>query len=188
MVYVKQLKKFTVVLFSAISIVLSIGSIQSISADHLLFDGEGIFKDGEDSVNLDLTRDSKFQLHIQVMVRNGQGQLISATEGTYGYYIPHEMTDYFFDKTLCSNTNTACKKENITIDKTEYKKVERISTQIVGDSYHTGLSRSWVLSFCSEFIEHGQLCVPTFQVYLPHVFLVEDDVVTIKWTILRAMN
>ncbi len=179
------MKKITVVLLSAI-FVLVIGSIHHISADDST-DNQVTSMDKSD-VSISSTRDSKFQMHIQVMVRNGQGQLISATEGTYGYYIPHEMTDYFFDKTLCSNPNTACKKENITIDKTEYKKVERISTQIVGDSYHTGLSRSWVLSFCSEFIEHGQLCVPAFQVYLPHVFLVEDDVVTIKWTILRAMN
>ena len=181
------MQKFTIALFTIIFIPLAIGSVQSASADHVLFSGKGIFIDDENNVNLELVEDSKYQLHIQVTVRSPEGHLISVTEGTYGYYIPHEMSDYFFDEMItCSNSNVTCKKENVIIDKMTYEKWERKSVQTVNIA--PTASRSWVLNFCAEFIEHGELCVPAFQVFLPYISLATDDLVTIKWIILRTMN
>ena len=90
--------------------VLLAGSVQSISADHE--SGNGIFKD-ENNVNLASTIDSKWLIHLHVVVLDAQGQLVSVTEALHGSYIPHEITDHFFDKYLG-------KKEIITIDNVEY--------------------------------------------------------------------
>ena len=72
------------------------GSAQSISADHLKSDGKGIFTDQND-VNLVSEKDSKYKIHLQVVVRNAQDQLISVLESSGGQYLQHELTDYLFD-------------------------------------------------------------------------------------------
>ena len=110
------MKKLTVVLFSIIFTTLIIGSIQYVSADHLLLDGKGIFKN-EDTANKSSTKDSKYQLHVQVVVRNAGGQLISIAEANYGVFIPHEITDHTFNEKLGE-------REIITIDNIKYEKIQ----------------------------------------------------------------
>ena len=66
---------------------LIMGSIQHASADHSL-GGQGIFKD-KNNVNLASTIDSKWLIHLQVVVRDAQDKLVSVTEMTHGSYIPH---------------------------------------------------------------------------------------------------
>ena len=59
--------------------------------------GQGIFKDRSD-VDLVTTQDSDYQVYLQAVLRNGDGQLINVTENTKtAAYIPHEITDYVFD-------------------------------------------------------------------------------------------
>ena len=41
--------------------------------------------------------DSKYMIHLQVVVRDAQGQLVSVSERMHGSYIPQEITDYVFD-------------------------------------------------------------------------------------------
>ncbi len=50
---------------------------KSISADHE--SDEGIFKD-KSEVNLVTTQDSDYQVYLQAVLRNGDGQLINVTE------------------------------------------------------------------------------------------------------------
>ena len=76
-------------------IVLVSGSIESSSADHSL-GGTGILKD-ENTVNLVATFDSKYEIHMQIIVRNAQGQLVSVSESTSGKNIPHRISDQIFD-------------------------------------------------------------------------------------------
>ena len=38
-------------------------------------------------------RDSEYQFHLQVIIRDADGKLISVIEATHGYYIPHSVTD-----------------------------------------------------------------------------------------------
>ena len=89
------MKKFVIVLLSVFFVALVTGSIQYASADHSLGD-QGIFKD-KNAVNTTSTKDSKYQIHLQLIVRNAQGQLASVTEVTHGSYIPHKITDAIFD-------------------------------------------------------------------------------------------
>ena len=109
------MKKFTIALLCAIFVALIACSIQSVSADHE--SSEGIFKD-KSEVNLVTTQDSDYQVYLQAVLRNGDGQLINVTENTKtAAYIPHEITDYVFD-TLMGE------KEIITIDNIKYEKVQ----------------------------------------------------------------
>ena len=112
------MKKFTIPLLSVIFVTLIAGSVQSIAADHLK-PGQGIFV-GDAEVNLTTGRifwvvfDSNYQVYLQMVLRNGDDQLINVTESTAnGSFIPHKKTDHVFD-TLMGE------KEIITIDNIKY--------------------------------------------------------------------
>ncbi len=201
------MKKFTALLLSVILVTLIAGSVQSISADHLEQD-QGIFVDDAE-VNLATTEDSNYQVYLQMVLRNGDDQLINVTESTAnGAYISHEITDHVFD-TLMGE------KEIITIDNIKYEKVQyifsptleqrflglypifsAITLEFVSEPgpqsiklYEESQDYSiWKIHYCAEFEGHGYHCVPIFQVLVPTMTIEPDDVVTHQWTILRELN
>ena len=168
--------------------VLIIGSIQYVSADHSLGD-DGIFKD-ETRVNVTDSIGSKWLIHVQLVVQNPEGQLINVSEAMHGSYIPHNVSDYIFDEYLG-------KKEIVTIDNIKYERVHYIEINDV-DTY-TGFFNSvssnmhslWKLEFCLKTNEHGNKqgisCIPVFQTTTSHVPLEEGDVFRQTWTILREL-
>jgi len=172
-------------LLGVIFITLIAGSVQSVTADHLE-PGQGIYKD-ENSVNLVSTKDSKYQIYIQVQVRNEQGQLVSISEASRGNYLPHEMTDYVFNEKLG-------KKEIIIIDNIKYEKVQYINTVDMKQLKHTidptsAFIGSLVVNFCGEIVSgHEFSCISIFQIDTTVGVLSETDVITNKWTILRELN
>ena len=202
------MKKFTVALLSVIFVALITCSIQSISADHE--SGEGIFKDRSE-VDLVTTHDSDYQVYLQAVLRNGDGQLINVTETmATGAYIPHEITDYVFD-TLMG------KKEIVIIDNVKYEKVQYTFSPTLEQRWIgmypifeevpikikvAGLAKDevfnvtkdhalWKIHYCADFSSighHGLQCIPIFQVLVPTITLEPGDVVTHQWTILRVMN
>ena len=199
-------KKFTILLLGVIFTTLIVGSIQSISADHLEPD-EGIFKDQED-VEYVTTRDTNYQVYLQSVIRNGDGQLISVTESTKtASHIPHKITDHVFD-TLMGE------KEIITIDNIKYEKVQyifsptleqrflglypiyeetKIGLKIEGDvlvrmKEKTKDYNNWKIHYCATFEGHGYVCIPVFQVLVTSAMLEPADVITQQWTILRELN
>ena len=169
---------------------LIIGSIQYASADHSL-GGQGIFKD-ENNVNLASTIDSKWIIHLQVVVRDAQNQLVSVTTATHGSYVPHEISDYIFDEYLSE-------KEIVNINKIKYQKAQKILAENVqqfpfSKSYHD-MQSFWSLEYCmsTENLvgkhggERGISCIPIFQTITPHVPLDEDNIFRQTWTILREL-
>ena len=199
------MKKFTIALLGAIFVALIACSIQSISADHE--SDEGIFKD-KSEVNLVTTQDSDYQVYLQAVLRNGDGQLINVTENTKtAAYIPHEIADYVFD-TLMGE------KEIVTIDNIKYEKAqytfsptleqrwigmypifEEIPIKIKvegGKILNVYKDHSlWKIHYCADFsnIGHNGLqCIPIFQVLIPNITLEPSDVITHHWTILRELN
>ena len=201
------MKKFTILFLSIVFVALIVSSIQSVTADHLE-PGIGIFKDDQD-VELATTEDSKYQVYLQVVIRNGDGQLINVTESTAnGAYISHEITDHVFD-TLMGE------KEIITIDNIKYEKVQyifsptleqrflglypifsAITLEFVSEPgpqsiklYEESQDYSiWKIHYCADFKDHGYHCVPIFQVLVPTMTLEPSDVVTHQWTILRELS
>ena len=196
-------------LLSVIFVALITGSIQSVTADHLE-PGQGIFKDRSD-VDLVTTHDSDYQVYLQAVLRNGDGQLINVTETTAtGAYIPHEITDYVFDMLMG-------KKEIIIIDNIKYEKVQytfsptleqrwigmypifeevpiKIKVEGLAENEVFNVTKDhalWKIHYCADFssIGHdGLQCIPIFQVLVPTITLEPGDVVTHHWTILRVMN
>ena len=199
------MKVFLIQLLSITFVLLITGSIQLVTADHLE-PGQGIFKD-EIAVESIPTNDSNYQIYLQTVLRNGDGQLISVAEGMYGFVIQHQVTDHVFD-TLMG------KKEIVTIDNIKYEKVQYtfsptleqrtektypifeefpIEYVVEGDAlvqmkedirdYYR-----WVVHYCATFKGHGDVCIPVFQVLIPSIALESSDVATLHWTILREMN
>ena len=199
------MKKFTVLLLSAIFVALIAGSVQSISADHE--SGKGIFKN-ESEVNLVTTANTDYQVYLQAVLRNGDGQLINVTENTKtAAYIPHEIADYVFD-TLMGE------KEIITIGNMKYEKVQYVfnpthkerlysifpifSENPLPPIDHTVAHEKmheknievsgWRNNYCTTFKEHGYDCVPIFQVLAPSLTLEPHSIMNQQWTILRELN
>jgi len=202
-------KKFTIWLLSAVFVALIAGSIQSIYADHET--DKGIFKT-ENEVELVGTQDSNYQVYLQAVLRNGDGQLINVTENTKtGAYIPHEISDYVFD-TLMGE------KEIITIDNVKYEKAQYtfsptleqrwmgvhpifqqpiIKYKMEGDALEQMNKQIkdyslWKIHYCADFADIGHhdglQCIPVFQVLVPTLTLEPTDVVIQQWTILRELN
>ena len=203
------MKKFTIALLSAVFVTLIACSIQSISADHET--GNGIFKN-ESEVILITTANTNYQVYLQAVLRNGDGQLINVTENTKtAAYIPHEIADYVFD-TLMGE------KEIITIDNIKYEKVQytfsptleqrwmgmypileqiNINIKVEGDALvqinkKTKDFSLWKIHYCADFADIGHhdglQCIPVFQVLVPTLTLEPTDVVIQQWTILRELN
>ena len=178
------MKEFVIPLLGTIFVLLLADSVESVAADHLE-PGEGIFID-ENRVNLVSTKDSKYHVHLQVEVRNAQGQLISISETANVNHIPHVITDNTFD-TLMGE------KEIVTIDNTKYEKVQYTGTLDIEQllpppkkpSHFIG---NWVISLCQVFDNHGYTCIAPWQANSSFVSLEEDDIVKNYWTILRIIN
>jgi len=223
------MKWLVIQLLGVIFVALITGSIQSVTADHLE-PGQGIFKD-ENDVELRETHlvkgvlgsspffylseneieTSNYQVYLQAVLRNGDGQLINVTETmATGAYIPHEITDYVFD-TLMG------KKEIIIIDNIKYEKVQytfsptleqrwigmypifeevpiKIKVEGLAEDEVFNVTKDhalWKIHYCADFssIGHdGLQCIPIFQVLVPTITLEPGDVITHQWTILRELS
>ena len=200
------MKVFVIQLLSIIFVTLIAGSIQSVTADHLE-PGIGIFKDKAE-VELVTAQDSNYQVYLQTVLRNGDGQLISVTEGGIrGYVVPHKVTDHIFD-TLMG------KKEIVTIDNIKYEKVqytfsptveqrtekiypifEEIHIEYVVEEDVLAQMKEeirdyyrWQIHYCATFEGHAYTCIPVFQTFAVVELVTYTDVVTHQWTILRVLN
>ena len=186
------MKKITAVVLLSVTLVLVTGSIHYISADDST-DNQGPEIDEEQTAISQYhlfpeivvtTKDSKYQLHVQVILRNAQGQLTGVTEGTYSTYIPHKVTDDVFDTILGE-------KKIVTVDGVKYEKVQFTDT-FPGIEYlgQTGVGGLWLVQVCGELInEHiGIECAHIFEVRTNQVTLEDGDTVKTNWTVLRIMN
>ena len=198
--------KFIIVFLSIISLTLVACSIQSVTADHLE-PGTGIYT-GWNEVMITPVRDSNYVVLLQVILRNGDGQLINVTESSESAaYIPHQITDHVFD-TLMGE------KEIITIDNIKYEKVQYTYTPtlehrfmglypIFSENYDLEFESTpeareqmykhkefsmWKIHYCATFEGHGFSCIPIFQDLVPTMTIEPQDAVTQQWTILRILN
>ncbi len=181
------MEKFTIVLLSTIFITLITGSVQYVTADHVEEFGQGIFKD-KYSMNSAFSKDSKYQIYLHVIIRNAQDQLVSVSEATHGYYLPHQFTDQMIDK-MQPGDNLS--KEIVIIDKMKYEKIHLIDTydeQTVDTEIGVDIRTKWTFTV-DEYIDgHGLMRLPLFKVSVPVHPIAVDDVLTLHWTILREIN
>ena len=163
------MKNFSKVMLSIIITALIVGSVQPVLADHIT----DIFKPVP-------IRNSEYQFHLQVVLRDADNRLISVTESTNGYYIQHDVTDKIFDHDFG-------KKEIVTVDNIKYEKVRFI------EKYSLDLPMK-LMFFIPAVIEVSQgsetvlVDAYIFQAFVPLVYLEEGDVINTQWTILKKIN
>ena len=216
------MKKITMLLFGAVFVALIISSVESTYADHseverstitsfipYLDEKYSIFSSMDEANIAVSVADSKYQIHLQTVMRNGDGHLINVNESTSTAFIPHKITDNIFDTILGE-------KEIVTVDGIKYEKAQitftptlqqryisiypiysevgkfqvEFSNEVVTDMQETNKEHSnWKLHYCADFgKEHGIQCVAIFFCLVPSVTLEPSDTVTQQWTILRVMN
>ena len=186
------MKQFTICL-SVIFMALIINSVQSVIADDATLIGVDIIP----------TEDSDFQVHLQVVIRDSEGQLVSVTESTSGWTtialqgktIPGiVMVD---DKKLTTNLtdnvfNEEVEKEIVTIDGIKYEKVQWIDTTSSCEvetckDIHQNIG-AWNINFYGDFNKFGFLNIPLFQAMTSNVILEDEDDIANQWTVLREMG
>ena len=165
--------------------VLIAGSIQNVLAENI---GD-MFKPAP-------IRNSEYHFHLQLEYRDTDGKLISVTESTNGYYIPHDITDDAFDTRFG-------KKEIVVVDNIKYEKVqyrEKYSIDLPLDVWNEDRDQLLVpkiaklMIFIPAILEvsYGSeikiVDAYIFQAFIPLVYLAEGDVVNTQWTIFRMLN
>ena len=165
------------------------GSIQDVLADDIT--------DEFTSVSI---RNSEYQIHLQVIMRDAGGGLISVMEATNGYYMAHEITDEAFD--YCFGPSI-CKKEIVVIDNKKYEKVPFVQKYgMDSPSDVTNFKRSLqetsfsdhlpkMVFFIRAFFQNEENVIVDanlFQVLVPLMYIEEGDVIDTQWNILRELN
>jgi hypothetical protein len=163
------MKNFSKVMLIPIFTALIVGSVQPVLADDIT----DLFKPVP-------IKNSEYQFHLQVVLRDVDGRLISVTEATNGYYVPHDVTDEAFDHNFGE-------KEIVTVDNIMYEKVQ------FTEKYSLDLPEK-LMFFIPAVIEvsYGLETVIVdsyiFQAFVPLVYLEEDNVINTQWTIFRKLN
>tara|TARA_B100001146_G_C15955094_1_gene337307 strand:- start:40 stop:531 length:492 start_codon:yes stop_codon:yes gene_type:complete len=162
-------KKFPRIILISIFAALIVGYTQNVFAENIT-----------DILKPVPIKDSEYQFHLQVVLRDADGKLISVTESTNGYYIPHDVTDKAFDYHFG-------KKEIIVVDNIKYEKVHYTEKY----SLDLPLKMMFFISTVLE-VSYGPETVIVdaniFQALVPLVYLEEDSVINTQWTIFRELN
>ena len=180
-------------LLGVIFTTLIVSSIQAISADDL--EPRQVFSKDEKMISFSKDakqvsfasiKDSKYQIHLLVEVRNAQGQLISISEASdkqikyIGYEMMHDQTKDFD------------KKEIIIIDDIKFEKIQVVrqldTKQLMANKQTSHYAGFWQIITCDVIEGHGQTCIPILQSYTSSVFITEEDIITNQWTFLRNLN
>ncbi len=163
------MKKFPRIILISIFAALIVGYTQNVFAENIT-----------DILKPVPIKDSEYQFHLQVVLRDADGKLISVTESTNGYYIPHDVTDKAFDYHFG-------KKEIIVVDNIKYEKVHYTEKY----SLDLPLKMMFFISTVLE-VSYGPETVIVdaniFQALVPLVYLEEDSVINTQWTIFRELN
>ena len=125
-------------------------------------------------------KDAEYQFHLQMILRDSDGRLISVTESTNGYYIPHAVTDEAFDIHFG-------KKEIVTVDNIKYEKVQYREKYSLDLPFKLMFFIPAILEV-SYVPETVTVDAKIFQSFVPLVYLADDDEINTKWTIFRKLN
>ena len=125
-------------------------------------------------------KNSEYQFHLQVVLRDADDRLISVIETTNGYYIPHSITDEAFDYYFG-------KKEIVVVDNIKYEKVQYTEKY----SLDLPLKLMFFIPANLEVSYGSEITIVDaniFQAFVPLVYLEDNTVINTQWTILRELN
>ena len=167
------MKKFAMVMLGAIFITLIVSSFQSLDAQN-----------ENDVMN------SEYKIHLQIVVRDANEQLVSVIESTntkiFPTYLPdgtlvEGFIDYIFNRELQNNYQV------ITIDGTKYEKVVWTTPIQETDPGMIVITTSQ-LDICTLFKGYGKMCIPSLGASFSWIDLDLSFTTIDKWTVLRVMN
>jgi len=167
------MKKFAMVMLGAIFITLIVSSFQSLAAQN-----------ENDVMN------SEYKIHLQVITRDANEQLVSVIESTntkiFPTYLPdgtlvEGFIDYIFNRELQNNYQV------ITIDSTKYEKVVWTTPIQETDPGMIVITTSQ-LDICAPFKGYGKMCIPLLGANLSWLDLDVSFTMIEKWTVFRVMN
>ena len=115
-------------------------------------------------------KESKYDIHLRVTVRNSQGDLISVIESKSGRYMPVSFTDQVFDQLF--------EKELVEING------EKIQVAKFVESYTT--SNDSIGNFFFEVTKSGYN-INVFEIFPPHVGIEPNDELYTEWTISKKL-
>ena len=178
------MKKIEGLMLSTIIITLIVGSAQVATAEKF---------------NVDLAGLERYEVYLQSVVRDAQGQLLSVSESTSAVVLISSFSDGVLIQDLVDNVidnNLLGEKKIITIDNVKYEKIQFQTEKVVDHRMLTslgtakvGMSSGTLWKFCGDFKgEYGYQCVPTFKAKTPQIHIAEGNVLTNQWTILRVMD
>jgi len=167
------MKKFAMVMLGAIFITLIVSSFQSLDAQN-----------ENDVMN------SEYKIHLQIVVRDTNEQLVSVIESTnteiFPTYLPdgklvEGFIDYMFNQELQNNYQV------ITIDNTKYEKIVW-TTPIQETDPGMIVVTTTQLDICGTFEVYGEMCIPSLGASYSWIDLDLSFTTIDKWTVLRVMN
>jgi len=160
-------------MLGAIFITLIVSSFQSLAAQN-----------ENDVMN------SEYKIHLQVITRDANEQLVSVIESTntkiFPTYLPdgtlvEGFIDYIFNQELQNNYQV------ITIDSTKYEKVVWTTPIQETDPGMIVITTSQ-LDICGTFEVYGEMCIPSLGASFSWIDLDLSFTTIDKWTVLRVMN
>ena len=172
------MKKFTWMMLGAIFITLTASSFQIAVAQN------------ENSPPDYSSDDEGYKIHLQLVVRDVNGHLVSVIESTNTGVLPAYLpdgklvegfVDYMFERKLQNNYQI------VTVDNTKYEKA-RWTTGASELEPGKTVSSIRILELCADFEGYGQMCVPTFSGQTDQIYLKIGFTVTVQWTVLRAIS
>ena len=125
-------------------------------------------------------KNSEYNFHLQVVLRDADGVLISVTESTNGYYIPHDVTDQVFD-------NDFGEKEIVIVNNIKYEKAQFTEQYSLDLPYKL----MFFIPIEVDVFDGSKTVIVSayiFQAFVPLVYLEEDNVINTQWTIFRVLN
>ena len=168
-----HMKKFAMVMLGTIFVTLIVSSFQSLAAQN-----------ENDVMN------SEYKIHLQVIVRDANEQLVSVIESTntkiFPTYLPdgtlvEGFIDYMFDRELQNDYQV------ITIDGTKYEKVVW-TTPIQETDPGMIVTTTSQLDICGIFEVYGKMCIPSLGASFSWIDLDLSFTTIDKWTVLRVLN
>ena len=161
------MEKFAMVMLGAIFVTLIVSSFQSLAAQN-----------ENDVMN------SEYKIHLQVVVRDTNEQLVSVIESTntkiFPPYLPdgtlvEGFIDYMFDRELQNDYQV------ITIDGTKYEKVVWTTPIQETDPGMIVITTSQ-LDICGTFEVYGEMCIPSLGASFSWIDLDLSFTTIDKWT------
>mgnify|MGYP007058469393 FL=1 len=143
-----------------------------------------------DAQNENDVMNSEYKIHLQIVVRDTNEQLVSVIESTntkiFPTYLPdgtlvEGFIDYIFNQELQNNYQV------ITIDGTKYEKVVW-TTPIQETDPGMIVTTTSQLDICGIFEVYGKMCIPSLGASFSWIDLDLSFTTIEKWTVFRVMN